>query len=949
MKKIIGIILILCSLTLQSKAQFYYTGVGSAKIKWNQINTEQYRLLFPEEFSIGAQRYSAILDAAYPWVNYNFKVPIRKIPVILRTESQLSNGYVTWAQKREELVTNAPQNTYALSWAKQVAIHEARHVAQMSVLKTGLTKVATWLLGEAGISVGLMVVSKWQLEGDATLAETQFAEYGRGLQPNFTLGYRGLAADGKLNFRTLDRWISGSYRYYVPDIYEYGYQIMSAAETHLSPTIWYDVARFSAKYPILVSPRTIYMKRHYNTTFEKFSRRVFAELDSLWRPTYTIPNSFEVMTAPTKLHTNYGSPLPYGDKIIATKWDMKKPDRFITIDTATMREKLFHSLGHVTSRPIISGDKLFWTEYKPHPIYEQKNFSVVRSYDLKTNRRDVYDRWGVNYFVTPMPDNRFATITNDLQSNSYIRIVDSTFKTDLKSYHFSIPTTIHSLTWDDKTSKLYFIALDDNGMWIGSMDENMTIAEVTAPSVVTVQDLRAEGGKLYFSSIESGKNEIHTIDVATDEQHRQTTSQLGSTSPIAIDSTKILFTAYTPRGWAIARTVTSDSIGVKWSRLPQNTLNPVRYKWKVPLADTMNVAVDSSRLKPVKRFRRALRAPNVHSWAPISLAGSIPLTENSISQLGFGASVLFQSTLSELRGFASYGWVNDMSRFNINAIYSGLPVQMELNAELGGGYQMTYMPTGGVSSIIKEEPLKPFVSVSMKFSVPLNLSSGANSRLLQPSITLSHYNSRYYNQQDRDFSSGVLLYNASLYWGDIRTRGFRSLMPRLGYTCQATVVGAFHNDFSTIFAVNAKGYLPGFAQTHSLSFATTTQYQFEYNDYKLTSKSLVPRGLTNNLAAKNYAALQANYAMPLAYPEWGWDGTIFLRRIWTEFFYDYSVGGYYHKYPQKGLKTLRDYSTGIVINVDNNLLRTLPNTLSFTFANNSASNFWFGFNIAFDL
>lgn len=941
------LILLFCLLCVDLSAQFYYSGRGSAKIKWQQVDKDEYRLLYPEGYTEGASRYVSILDSIYPYVNYKFSKPIRKIPIILRTENQLSNGYVVWAPKHEELVTNPmAAGSYALSWDKQVALHEARHVAQMSLMKTGLTKVATWLLGEAGISVGLLVVSKWQLEGDATLAETQFAEYGRGLQPEFTLGYRGLAADGKLNFKMIDPWVSGSYRHYVPDIYQYGYQVMSAAESYCSPTIWNDVVTYSAKYPILISPRTFYLHKHYKTTYKKIAQRAFAELDSIWKPSLAVENNFRTITPLPKLHTNYTNPMAYKNSIVATKWDMKRPSRFVVIDTATMAERMIHPLGSVSSRPVIADDKIYWTEFKPDIFWEQKNSSIIRSLDLNSGRSAAYDRRGVNYFVTPVSDTTFATITMDDQSNSYIRVCDRSFKHDLATYKFESHTTLHSLTWDSLTRKLYFIALDDRGMWIGGVDNSGQICQVTYPSVVTVRDLRADCGKLYFSSIQSGKDEIHTIDLSSTEQYRQTLSRLGSVSPEIADDKTMLFSTYTPRGWAIARGSVSDTATVEWSRLPTNILNPPRYKWSVPKLDTMKLIRDTVAMEHSKRFRRALRTFNVHSWAPIAFDGSMLLGDRNSLNLAFGVSAFFQSTLSEMRGYATYGLLNNSDWVKAGFIYAGLPVEIELNAEYGGGYQFTYLPVTHMDVLPTKAP-KPYFGIGLNFSLPMDLSRGAHKRMLRPSFAVNHTNARYYYSSSKTFGNDVRTYSASLSWSSIQAKGYRSLQPRLGYVAQASVYGAFHGDFSTIVNFTSRGYLPGFMQTHSLIISGATQYQFEKNNYKLTAKSLVPRGIVNNYAAKNYLAASVNYVMPLAYPEWGWDGMLFFRRISAEVFFDNSIGSYYDNNADRGLNIMKHYSGGIVLNIDTNLLRTLPNTLSFTFARSTQANFWFGFNIAF--
>lgn len=949
MHKILCSILALLSITTTATAQFYYNGRGSATIKWDQINTDKYRLIYPQEFTQGARRYSTLLDSIYPYINYNFSQPIRKIPIILRTESQLSNGFVVWAPKREELVTNSSGNTYALAWDKQLVAHESRHVAQMSLMRTGITKVMSWILGEAGISVGLLVVSKWQLEGDATLAETQMAEYGRGLQPEFTLGYRGLAMDDKLNFKNIDQWVAGSYHHYVPDIYQYGYQVMSAAETYLSPTIWNDVVRYSAKYPILISPRTWYLQRHYKTTYKKIAQRAFRELDSIWRPTFAVHNNFRIITSYPKLHTNYNYPMQYGRSIIATKVDMKRPTRFVVIDSTTMREKNLYQTGTITSPPIIYDSTLYWTEYKPHPIWELKNYSVIRSIDLNSGKESVYGRNKVNYYVTPLPDGSFATISNDVQSNSFIRITDSHFKNELQKFTFDRHTTLHSLTWDNTTQLLYFIALDDRGMWIGSLDRTTgRFDTIKAPSAVSLRELKAKDGVLYFGSIASGKDEIHTLNLDSMKEYQQTTSKLGSSNPSYDDQGGMLFTSYTGRGWAIARGTITDTTEVQWSRLPKNILNPVRYKWDIPKLDTLTVVADSSsQTKEPKRFRRALRSFNVNSWAPIAVNGTSIMSERSLSNLAVGATAFFQSTLSEMRGFATFGWLNNASWFKMQALYSGLPVQMDISVEYGGGTQNIYIPYNEKNSINFSDELKPYFGINAGFSLPLNLTKGANQRLLRPSINVNYSNSRVYHEDLNSFSDNLVTYVASLYWSSIRTKGYRSLMPRLGYTAQLNVVGALRRDFSTIFNITSYGYLPGFGQTHSLKIAGTLQHQLVWNDYKLSAKSIVPRGVVNNRPAQNYGASSIAYALPICYPDWGWDGAIYIRRLWSELFFDSSIGTYYQY--SKGKPTImKDYSFGCVLHVDTNLLRTMANSFSFTFARSNQNNFWFGFNIGFD-
>ena len=941
-KLLITILLSLFAATVYG--QFYYGGRGSAAIRWQQIDDGKYRLLFPEGFNIGARRYSTILDTIYPYINYNLQMQTRRIPIILRTENQIGNGFVVWAPKRDEMVTNAPMDMCALAWDKQISVHEYRHVAQMSQLRTGLTKVATWILGEAGLSVGLLAVVRWQLEGDAVNAETQFAEYGRGLQPDFTLGYRGLAMAGKLDFNRLDPWIAGSYKDIIPDIYRFGYQVMSAAETYCSPTVTSEVFRYSARYPILIVPDHFYLRKHYKTSYKDIALRAFAELDSIWQPTFEVNENFRVITSASKrLHADYKYPQPYRDKIIAVKWDMDHPMRFVSIDTATMRQRTIKMLGSMSSPPIIEGDKLYWTEYKPNPIYEQKNSSAIRSLDLQTGKTEVFDRWGVNYCVTPLPDKRFATISTDQESRSFIKVYNEDFTQTRAEYRFKEYTTLHSLAWDDSTKRLYFIALDDRGMWIGTVSED-GFEEVTKPSVVTVKNLRAGGGKLFFSSIASGKDEVHYIDLATGREYQQTTSKLASECA-APDKGTLLLSSYSERGWMISRTELTDTTIVEWSRLPRNILNPKRYQWDVPKIDTIKISRSTTPLDGEKRYRKALHYFNVHSWAPIGVDGKALINERQLVNPTLGVSLFFQSTLSDMRGYATYGRVNNMNLVSGGFIFTGLPVRIDVNGEYGGGYQLVYVPLNYESSY-EIYNLKPYVGVGASFYLPLRMSKGANSKLLQPSVSFNYANSHL--MQGDGHGDNLVTYNASVYWSSIMARGYRALMPRLGYTIQTTVIGALHRQFSTITNAMVRGYLPGFAKTHSFSLTATVQHQFDHSRYLLSSKALVPRGVVNMMAAKNYGAFRSAYVMPLFYPEFGIDGLIFFRRIWSEIFFDNSIGSYFTNDSKQRLVTDKHYSGGVVINIENNLIRSGANTVSLTFASSNQKRFWFGFNVAFD-
>lgn len=51
--------------------QFYETGQDPFSVKWKQIKTENYKLIFPAEFENNARKFASALDTIYPVIGNN--------------------------------------------------------------------------------------------------------------------------------------------------------------------------------------------------------------------------------------------------------------------------------------------------------------------------------------------------------------------------------------------------------------------------------------------------------------------------------------------------------------------------------------------------------------------------------------------------------------------------------------------------------------------------------------------------------------------------------------------------------------------------------------------------------------------------------------------------------------------------------------------------------------
>ena len=93
-------------------AQFYNNGQDPAALKWYQINTDHYRILFPQGFKDRAQYVANLFEHSYSFVNYSLHSEPRKITVILHDQSVSSNGMVVWAPRRVELYPVTDPESY---------------------------------------------------------------------------------------------------------------------------------------------------------------------------------------------------------------------------------------------------------------------------------------------------------------------------------------------------------------------------------------------------------------------------------------------------------------------------------------------------------------------------------------------------------------------------------------------------------------------------------------------------------------------------------------------------------------------------------------------------------------------------------------------------------------------------------------------------------------------
>lgn len=874
--------LLALTFTVGAWGQYYDWGVDPASTRWRQLPAERVRVIYPEGFDTMARRTLHYLDAAGESVSYGFRRDAMRIPVVMHTQNNASNGMVMWAPKRIEMLTPPSVESYSMPWLKQLSAHEQRHAVQYNNLNRNTFRALYYLLGQQGAFVSLLGLPLWVLEGDATMIETDMSTFGRGRQPSFSIAYRAKSqqiADG----RNPDRWFCGSYREHIPNHYELGYQMSAYAYNKFGRVIWDDVADYASRYPFLFFTTDLALKKYAGTRTRKLFTECFDTLQRFWHALPEVNPSTEVIATPTTSYTTYSHPQAVdSERIIALKKDFDRTSRLVEVDLRSGHERLIAHVGSVSTRPALGDNgRVWWTEYRRSLLWGERYDSRLCWTDIEEGRMHSIVTHSNVLYPTPIKADSMAWV--EYAPEGRYSIVAGVAGSGKTLYSKPLGEEIHGLAWDDLTRKLYYIGLDDDGMYLGSVDDEGNDCRLTRPAYVSLSDLTASGGRLYFGSIRSGRDEAHALDLGSGREWQLTESQFGSFDPSAAGD-RLLVTTYDDRGYLLAsQPIDSVVREVGWALTPTEIVNPARPRLPVINLDTVRVEecelqAQSERVKS-RRYRKGLNYFNVHSWAPVSIDmfGAI---DDFTPDPQLGATLISQNLLSSVISYLSYGWSRaggSMIRGGIN--YHALGPHLDLRGQYGGATQPFYKPSDKVAD---PQRLKPYFNLAGRLSLPMQLSSGHHLRSLTPAVEWQYYNGLLYNDQSDDYRLGINRLTSSITFADNVRSAYRDLWPRWAYALRLThSCNPLDSDFAHSFSIYGQVITPAIARHHSLRLRSVFQTNQQGRTYSFFQRELYPRGAEYNLNSRpsRYVAAAIDYRLPLCYPDGGIPAVIYFKRI----------------------------------------------------------------------
>lgn len=886
--------------------QFYNTGSAPFSVRWRQINTQSFNVIFPNENENTASYLASYLTQTISLNNdWYDSIKSKPVNIILYNQNVLSNGYVTLAPKRMELITVPNQDSYSQPWIEQLAIHEYRHVIQLHTLNQGFTKGLSFLLGEivpGGVSGFLPL---WYLEGDAVVAETALSYTGRGREPGFSKEIKAIELQQEKRF-SYDQAYLGSYKYYTPDHYKYGYQMVAYAYSNFGTNAFNQTLKTVAKRPFIIAPFYYGLKRNTGLSKTQLYDSTFSYLSNLWKN--ELPSTFKdakselVKTQFESKYTSYK--FPYIDNhytIFALRTSIDDIARLVAIIDGTENE--IFTIGNFLGNQIGYSERyIAWEELQHSLRWEQKNYSVIRIYDRKSRQTSVL-RKKIRHFSPSLNQkgSKLAVIRIDSSNIAHAEIYKTTDKKLIS--HFSHPEN-EQLSYNCwiNDSLLAFVTLGKKGKSIYTLNiHSGKWVRLFGPVFYNISSLTAYQNNLFFTYTLDGKQNIYQYNVNKNIIKRITDVKIAA-DYASFTNNKLIYSDYCMNGYKLKLLIAKN-----FENVTDEEIIPYNHDFAAHLSklakrpETEKYHVDTA--YPVKKYSRIINLFNFHSriipvYIDVINSSNISDALDLYNNTYLGINFFSQNMLSTVTSSLGYYYKDGYHHFRPILYFTGIYPKISVDMDIGGDI---FVLSENDSLVSKPSGHQQNKEISLRIDFPFNFSTSRYTMYLHAGLSLNYNNiyiasaSKSYDYNLVDSLSGTYFYNGltrinySLNYYALSKMSKKDLYPKWGINIYLSSLNTLHTiPYKYLWESNVfigTAYLPGFFRHHSIRL----KFSLEDGLADRINRRNLPRGFQvfdyniSNLTRK----YSLDYILPLMYPDLSIGPLAYIKRIQSNLFYDY--------------------------------------------------------------
>ena len=914
---------ILFFMVLSGHAQFYNRGEDPGYLKWRQIRTGHFRVIYPESFDHEAQRLTNILEYYYePNAGYLDHKPAQ-IPVILHTHSVRSNGFVSWAPKRMELVTTPSPHQYPHDYLEQLALHEFRHVVQIDKLRQGFTKGLSYITGEMGIGAVAGMMPFWYLEGDAVDAETRLSRAGRGRLPSFEMEIKAILAEIP-GLYSYEKATMGSYRDYVPNHYKYGYQMVAHARNKYQKDFWGKMVDYTARNPYTIYPFYFGLKKYAGSSKVGLYQETFDTLRSHWAyrdSLRSLTESKQLNQRNSKHFTDYRFPGYVNDSLVfAEKSGIDQINEFVVIDREG-NEKRIHRPGFYNPANISVGHgKVVWTEIIPDVRWTRSNFSIIKVFDMKTGEEKMLSS-NSRYFAPDLSTDAkmVVAIETDMQNQYFLVVIDE--KNGEVLYRIPSPGNnyLQFPVWAVDQKGIYMTALGTSGKKIMYYDlAGSAWKTLFDAGSKDIAELYAGEDYLLFRGTFSGIDNIYALDLKTNECQRVTSSRFGAFMPgLSTNGDRLIYSDYTSQGFNVVESAFDPGRFVPLGEVIDDgeQLNLPSAEEEANVPEPSQQIQENFESRPYRKFTNLF---NFHSWIPLYF----DIDDPSIEEIPVspGVMVFSQNRLSTATTTLGYEYRDRDHFIHAAFTYTGWYPVFKLSYDFGGTPFVGSPPSG----VEKPSTVSTDMSLNLEVSLPLNLTTSKWVTGMRPSVESRYSRAYFYYDSQNAYKSGMTFLDYRLYAYNYLKKAYRDILPRAGQVFDVRYVNTPFNDeqLGSTLAGTAVFYFPGMFRHQTLKILVAAQKQ-KPGIFLMGNLVSMPRGIENHTAV-GLQKISFDYVFPMFYPDWNIWRAAYFKRFRGAVFYDHAWGqDVYIRHNEDGPVDQNFQSLGLELTTDVHLAQFL--------------------------
>jgi hypothetical protein len=903
-------------------------------VRWRQVNTKNFRIIFPNGFDTQAQRVANTLEHIRDEESTSLGSVPRRLSVILQNQSSVSNGFVSVLPRRSEFYTMPSQDynfTGTNDWLNLLAAHEYRHVVQYQHAKRGFNRIMYYLFG-AGTYAGFAQVAApdWFWEGDAVVTETALTRSGRGKIPNFSLLFKTNLLEGR-TFNYHKQYLR-SYKNAIPDHYVFGYHMVSYLRKRTNdPEIWGKISARAWSVPFMPFIFSTSIKRETGMTVIRLYREMARDLKIEWQKQIDSLKltSFEPLRVDrNKAYTDYQYPQAMEDgSVLALKSGIGDIAQFVKLENG--EERSVFTTGIINDAGMISahGKWVVWTEYGYDPRWHVRTYSLIKAYNLEQKKRVVIDGKRSRYGSVAISSDQTRLVAVKTDEKYQTTVVVLSFPDGRVLKEFSNPdNNFYSMPrWDEAGKKIVCLKTAPEGRKIVIINvDSGTETIVTGFSNENIGSPILYKNYVLYNSPLTGIDNVFAIDLGTSIKYQVTTSKYGAYNPSVSHDGRIYYNEQTKNGLDVV-SVSFDP--ASWREVQNTIPETSTYAYLVEQEGHPNL-LDSvpSVQYPVTKYSKARGVINPYTW------GAFFSSDLTGATVGLSSQDLLSTTSFDIGYF--YDIAERASSYRARLSYQGLYPIIDLSASIANrSVTEEFSSEENVTFDWQERNLEagiriPLTTTSSKFLGAVNMGAAVG-------VTQVTDFSNSLDDGGRDVD-GELYWeyadNGNLIYGDLNFSAVRVLKrsrrdinskwgQRIDITSKFT---PFKSDFNGgLFAATGVAYFPGLFRHHSLwTYAAYqyTQMNASGDIYLFQNEIPVPRGISV-ARLENFMSTSANYTFPVWYPDIAIGPLLNIQRLRANAFYDYGEGNY----SIGEFSGNRSYSSiGIEGKVDFNFMRFLP-------------------------